>query len=157
MHVITKENNKEASEAIRDILMMFVDMAEATAGFGHSSDVYVRFDRLKFLDAQDDGEAVYVDLDLLRTGSAIATLCFFYDLWCEERHLSGSHTERYEQAIKDGRLSSFPDIEAVVRVAISRNYIPLDDNWFEEAVAPIYRKHVLEYVRYLSERGRAAT
>lgn len=157
MHVITKDNYKEASEAIRDILMMYVDMAEATSGFGHSCDVYVRFDRLKFLDAIDDSEAVYVDLDLLRAGSAIAVLCFFYDLWCEEHRLSGSHTVRYEQAIKDGRLRSFPDIEAVVRDAIGRNYIPLDDNWFDEAVAPIYRKYVLGYFQSLAKQDRATT
>ncbi|WP_340588649.1 hypothetical protein [Erythrobacter alti] len=157
MHVLTKDNYGEATEAIRDILMMYVDMADAYAGFGHSSDVYVRFDRVKFLDAQDDGKAVYVDLELLRAGSAIAILCFFYNLWCEEHSLSGSHTERYEAAIMQGRLSSFPDIESVVREAISRKYIPLDDNWFEEAVAPIYRNHVLRYFKSLAQRDRTAT
>jgi len=157
MHVITKENYKDASEAIRDVLMMYVDMAEATSGFGHSCDVYVRFDRLKFLDAQDDGEAVYVDLDLLRAGSAIAVLGFLYDLWSEEHRLSGSHTARYEQAIRDGRLSSFPDIEVVVREAISRDYILLADNWFDEAVAPIYRKYVLGYFQSLAQQDRATT
>jgi hypothetical protein len=156
VHLITNDNHEEAADALRDILMMYVDMAAGYAGFGHASDVYVRFDRLKFVDAEDDGKAAYVDLKLLRAGSAVAIMCFFYDLWCEDQHLSGPHVRRYEEALEQGRLRSFPDIEQVLREAISRRYIPFEDDWFEEAVSPIYRKHVLGYFQSLAQRDRSA-
>ena len=156
MHVITKDNYNEATDAVRDILMMYVDMANSYAGFGHASDVYIRFDRLKFVDARDDGNAAYVDLELLRAGSAIAILCFFYDLWCEEQRLSGPHTKQYEEAIKLGRLEAFNDIEKVLKEAVRREYVALEDGWFETAVAPIYRKYVQGYFKALGKNDRSS-
>lgn len=156
MHLITKDNCEEAADAIRDILMMYVDMAVNYEGFGHSSDCYIRFDRLKFVDAKDDGNAFYVDLDLLRAGSAIATLCFFYDLWCEEHSLSGAHTKQYEEAIMQGRLRAFSDIEDVLKEAVRREFVALEDDWFEAAVAPIYRKYVQGYFKALGEKDRSS-
>ena len=150
MHVITSENYGEALDAVRDILVTYVAMVDDYCGFGHASDFGVRFDPLRFLDAETDAKAYYVDLDLLRAGAAIAILCTFYDLWCEEQHLRGHpRSERYEAALNGGRLQRFPDIEAVVREAIKRNSMPLDDPWFEDAVKPIYRKYVLGYFQRL--------
>lgn len=138
--------------------MMYVDMAGSYAGFGHASDTYVRFDPLRFIDAEveDDGY-YYVDLELLRSGSAVAILCAFYDLWCEEQPLADhGRILNYQSAVETGRLGRFPDIEAVVRQAIARNVMPLDDPWFEEAVVPIYRKYVLAYFRELGISDRSA-
>jgi hypothetical protein len=155
MHTITRENYEEAQEATRDILMMFVDMAESYLGFGHAVDIAVRFDPLKFVDAERAPEVVWVDIDLLRSGSAVAVLASLYDLWCEFEAVDVPHRgSRQKQAIEAGRLHHFPDIEAVAREALRRDRMPLEDPWFDEAVRPIYRKHVLGYFRRLSEMDR---
>lgn len=158
MHIITQENYGDAADAVRDILMMYVDLADGYQGFGHASDVHIRFDPLKFIDADVDGEPVYyVDLDLVRAGSAVAILCAFYDLWCEEQPLAEHHrTIRYQAAVNQGRLSAFPDIEAIVREAIVRNEMSLNDPWFEDAVVPIYRKYVLGLFRRLAASDRTS-
>ena len=156
MHLITSENYLEAAEAIRDILMMYVDMADGYHGFGHASDVHIRFDPLRFIDAQTDNEAYYIDLDLLRSGSAIVILCVYYDLWAEEQFVHGHpRNVRYQSALDDGRLSAFPDIEAVIREALGRGEMSIDDPWFDEAVAPIYRKYVRGFFRRLAEADRS--
>ena len=156
MHVISSENYREAEEAVRDILMLYVDLADATAGSGHAADVHIRFDPLRFVDARGDGTRNhYVDLDLLRAGSAIAVVCAIYDLWCEEQHLQGNPLViRYEAALDGGRLSAFPDIEELLRTAFARAYLPLEDPWIEEAVGPIYRKYVLGFFRRLASADR---
>ena len=157
MHIITHENYADAVDAVRDILMMYVDLADDYEGFGHASDVYVRFDPLKFVDAAVDGEPYhYVDMDLLRSGSAIAILCAFYDLWCEEQSLGGHPlTAKYQTALDAGRLSAFPDIEAVIREAVERSEMALDDPWFDDAVLPVYRKYVLGLFQRLAVSDRS--
>lgn len=155
MHTVTLENHEEAQEATRDILKMFVDMAESYSGFGHLVDIALRFDPLKFVDAEVAPEVAWVDIDLLRSGSAVAVLASLYDLWCEFEAVDVPHRgSRQKQAIEAGRLHHFPDIEAVAREALRRNRMPLEDPWFEEVVQPIYRKHVLGYFRRLSELDR---
>jgi len=156
MHVVGSQNYPEALDAIRDILMLYVDLADSTQGFGHNADTYVRFDRLKFVDAQVESDGYhYVDLELLRAGSAIAIVCVFYDLWCEDQPLSGHPaSERYEVAIAGGRLSHFPDIEAVLRDALNRKYLAIDDPWFEHALNPIYRKYVCGFFERLAQGDR---
>lgn len=155
MHTITRENYEEAQEATRDILTMFVEMAESYSGFGHAVDIAVRFDPLKFVDAERAPEVVWVDIDLLRSGSAVAVLASLYDLWCEFEAVDVPHRgSRQKQAIEAGRLHHFPDIEAVAREALRRDRMPLEDPWFDEAVRLIYRKHVLGYFRRLSEMDR---
>jgi hypothetical protein len=158
MHVIGKHNYEEALDAVRDILMTYVDLADATAGFGHNANVYVRFDPLKFVDAMVEDEGVYfVDLDLLRAGSAIVILCAFYNVWIEEQELDGHPlTREFQAAVGEGRLARFPDIEGVITEAIRRNGAPLEDQWIEEAVAPIYRKYVLGFFAKLATEDRSA-
>ena len=156
MHLITSENYLEAAEAIRDILMMYVEMADGYGGFGHASDVHIRFDPLRFINAETDDKAYYIDLDLLRSGSAIAILCTYYDLWAEEDRVYGHPgNERYQSALDDGRFSAFPDIEAVIREALSRGEIPANDPWFDEAVVPIYRKYVRGFFQRLASADRS--
>jgi hypothetical protein len=158
MHVINRDNHEEAADAIRDILMLYVDMADGTAAFGHAASVFIRFDPLKFVDAEvvDDGYS-YVDLDLLRAGSAVAILCNLYDLWCEEQSLSGNtYSKRIQLALAEGRLARMPDIEAVLREAILRDEMPVEDPWLEQAVVPIYRKYVLGFFSRLATSDRYA-
>jgi len=157
MHIIGIQNYQKAEDAVRDILMMYVDLADATAGFGHNADVYVRFDPLKFVDAEaDDGGSSYVDLELLRSGSAIAILCAFYDAWIEEQKLEGHPlTKRFQDAIEAGRLNRFPDIEGVILEAIRRNCAPIEDQWMDDAVRPIYRKYVIGYFARLARQDRS--
>jgi hypothetical protein len=155
MHVLTSQNYEEAAAAVRDILMLYVDLADSYHGFGHGSDVHVRFDPFKFVDAQSDGEGHYVDLDLLRAGCAVAMVCALYDLWCEDQPLRGhGYADRLEAALNAGRLTAFPDIEAMLREAMSRGRMTMDDPWFEDAVAPIYRKHVLGFFRRTASLDR---
>lgn len=156
MHLITSENYLEAAEAIRDILMMYVEMADGYGRFGHASDVHIRFDPLRFINAETDDKAYYIDLDLLRSGSAIAILCTYYDLWAEEdRVYSHPGNKRYQSALDGGRFSAFPDIEAVIREALSRDEIPANDPWFDEAVVPIYRKYVRGFFQRLASADRS--
>lgn len=157
MHLVTSDNYQEAEDAVRDILMMYVDMAHAYEGFGHASDCYIHFDRLKFVDAKDDGKAAYVDMDLLRAGSAIAILCVFYDFWCEEQQMLNPHTKGYEAAITQGRLGAFSDIENVLKEVIGRKFVSHEDEWFEGAVAPIYRKYVQGYFKALGQKDRLSS
>lgn len=158
MHLITSDNYEEALDAVRDVLLMYEEMASDYEGFGHASDVYVRFDPLKFIDAETDEKAYYVNVDLLQSGSAVAILCAFYDLWCEEQGLSNHPlTKHYQDALESGRLRQFPDIEEVIRAAIARDVMPLEDGWFDEAVLPIYRKYVLGLFARLASSDRAKT
>ncbi|MFZ5720138.1 MAG: hypothetical protein ACOY5Y_11820 [Pseudomonadota bacterium] len=153
-HTITSENYGEAVDAIRDILLLYVDMAESYSGFGHASDANLRFDPLMFVDAQlitPAGYSPLVDLNFLRTGSAIAILCALYDEWCEFEAVSGG---RFKEAIEAGRLQFAPDVECVAREAIRRGGMPLEDPWFDEAVEPIYQKHVVGYFEALSRMHR---
>lgn len=154
MHTITTENYGEALEAVRDILLMYVDMAESYQGFGHAVDAAIRFDPLRFVDAEVGEQGYLVDLELLRAGSAIAVLCYLYDAWAEEQSIAGPHTERYQRALTLGKLRHVPDIEAVAVEALRRDKMSLNDSWFADAVAPIYRKYVLGYFRRLAESGR---
>ena len=121
MHTVTEDNYEEAQDAIRDILMMFVGMAEATSGFSHAVDVHIRFDPLKFVDAEVD--VVWVDVDLLRSGSALAILTYFDDMWCEFDAVDVSdpagNDHRYKVVVGTGRLRHLPDVEAVMREALS--------------------------------------
>jgi hypothetical protein len=157
MHIITGDNYEAATDAVRDILLMYEEMASDYEGFGHAADVYVRFDPLMFVDAEIDGKAYYIDLDLLRSGSAVAILCAFYDLWCEEQGLANHpRTKRYQAALEAGRLRRFPDIESVIRAAIERDVMILEDCWFDEAVVPIYRKYVLALFARLAAVDRTA-
>jgi hypothetical protein len=153
-HTITDENRPEAIDAIRNILLLYVDMAESYGGFGHAVDADVRFDPLRFVDAVLDtppGRAPLVDLDLLRGGSAVAILCFLYDEWCEFETVTGG---RYREAILSGRLSATPDIEQVARTALARGDMALEDPWFDAALGPIYRKYVARYFAELGGRRR---
>jgi hypothetical protein len=158
MHIINAANYEEAADAVRDILMTYVDLVDATRGFGHNADVYVRFDPLKFIDAEvEDTGRYYVDLELLRSGSAVAILCAFYNLWTEEQELDGHpDTKRFQVAVEEGRLSRFPDIESVIAEAIRRNCATIEDLWIDHAVAPIYRKHVLGFFARLAQQDRSA-
>ncbi|MFP1133358.1 hypothetical protein [Asticcacaulis sp. W401b] len=155
-HVINTENYTDALDAIRDILLLYVDMAESYSGFGHASDVNVTFDPLKYVDAELDtpsGYAPLIDLDFLRNGSAVLILCRLYDEWCEHDEVRGL---LYKDAIEGGRLRFTPDVEAVTKEALRRGHIPLEDPWFDEAVEPIYQRYVVNYFERLSRMHRRA-
>jgi len=155
MHTITMSNYEEALGAIRDILLMYFDMAESYEGFGHNGDVAIRFDPLQFIDAETDEKAHYVDLNLLHAGCAMAVLFQYYNCWGEEQGLAGNtYLAKYQTALDKGRLGQFPDIEEVIRAAVARDPMPLDDPWFDEAVAPIYRKYVIGLFARLAAADR---
>lgn len=152
MEIITPDNVPEAEAAIREILLLYVNMAEGYSGFGHAVDYNVRLDPLRFVDAEMDtrGGGALADLDLLRTGSAIAALCFLYDWWAEEQEVDNPQTQDIKKALAEGRFRHLPDIEAVIAEAFRRDLMPLDDPWFDDAVVPIYRRHVIGFFKRLS-------
>lgn len=155
MHVITEANYSDATDAVRDVLLLFADLAESYAGFGHASDVYIRFDPMQYVDAVSDGKAYYVNLALLRSGAAVAVVCAVYDLWLEGQSLaSNAYGKRVMAALDNGQFRAFEDIEQILRLAFERDSIELTDPWFEQAVIPIYRTYVLDYFRRLASADR---
>lgn len=129
-------------------------MAQSYAGFGHAVDINLRFDPLTYVDAElatTPGHAPMLDIDLLRTGSAVAILCALYDEWCEFETVEGS---RFRSAVDEGRLRFAPDVEAVAREALARGPMPLEDAWFEQAVEPIYQRRVVGLFADLAGRRR---
>lgn len=157
-YVVTPDNYVQAQNAIRDILLMYVGLAEDGC-FTHAADHPVRFDRLAFVDAEMDcqGYAPLVDLDLLRTGSAIAALCFTYDLWCEFEAVDIEAGRGIRQALAQDRFRFVPDVEGVLREALERNEMTLEDPWFDEAVRPIHQRHVVGYFTRLAGGGDPAS
>lgn len=151
---ITSDNLEEAMDALKDILLLYVNMAVSYSDFGHATDVNVRFDPLRFVDAElttPPGYAPLIDMDRLRTGSAIAILCSLFDEWCEFETVAGL---RFNEAIRAGRLRFVPDVERVAREALQRGDMRLDDSWFDEAVEPIYQRHLVGYFEALSKMHR---
>lgn len=141
MHIVTADNADELYDAYRDTAMMFADIAEQ-GGRLTDANVWVRFDPLKFVDARHDGKFNYGDLDLARTGAALAILCDFYDRWEEERPLEDEHTAPFIDAIRAGRLSSFDDIVSTILEASRRENAGTLNPWFNDAIRPIYRRYV---------------
>ena len=155
MQVITPENRHEALGALREILLLYVSLAE-NLGFGDSVDADIRLDPLFYVDAEmnNRGYAPLLDLDLLRTGSAIAALCILYDSWSGEWPVDNRLTQGIKQALIEMRFRHVPDVQAVMVEAFRRNEMPLDDLWFDDAVAPIYQRHVRGFFERLSKRDR---
>jgi hypothetical protein len=149
MHIITSENSDEFYEASRDVLAMFVQIAEE-GGRLTDANVWIRFDPLKFVDAMDDGKLNYGNIDLVRKGSAIAILCDFYDRWEEECPLVDPITAHFVLAIREGKLSAFADIADTVTEALNREKTNTLSPWLNQAVRPIYQKYVKSYFASLA-------
>ncbi|WP_415831191.1 hypothetical protein [Deinococcus frigens] len=125
MHVITLYNYEEARQALRDILFLYVDLAEGYGGFGHGVDTGT-FDPFRFIDADVDVAPEYaspVDLDLLRQGSAVAILCSLYNMWSEFDDVNSTSTwsERLHTAIAQARFEYCPDIAQLLVETFERN------------------------------------
>lgn len=149
MHVITNENADELYDAARDVVMMFVDIAEE-GGRPSDSTIWIRFDPLKFVDAREDGRFNYGDVELVRTGAALAMLCDFYDNWEEGLALLDERTKRFAAAVREGRLAKFPDIANVVTEALAREVSGTLGPWFNDAVRSIYHRYVKSYFARLA-------
>ena len=104
---------------------MYVGLAEDGC-FTHAADHPVKFDRLAFVDAEMDCEGCAPLVDLLRAGSAIAALCFTYDLWCEFEAIDIEAGRGTRQALAQGRFRFVPDTEGVLREALERNEMTLE-------------------------------
>lgn len=152
-HLITRDNIEEASHALAQVLLLFVDMAESYSGFGHAADASVRLDALKFVDAQlesYEGYAPLLDLQLLRSGSGLAILCSLYDDCVEE----AGQPRRFADEVKAGKLRHIPDIESAA-LAIIENFPDWSENpALDEVVEPIYHKYVVGYFERLSRMHR---
>lgn len=155
MHLITQENYPEAGDAVRDILMMYVELA-GDQFFIHNVDVHIRFDPLKFVDARPDTTKVYyVDLDLLQAGSALAIVALFHSFWEEENGVyAGARTEEFKQAIHGGRLAHLPDIEAVLLEFLKGEHADMNDPWFDDATKALIKTRVNPFFRELIPNER---
>jgi len=158
MHVITLGNYQEAHHALRDILYLYVDLAESYNGFGHGIDTGT-FDPFQFIDAEVDVPPNYaspVDLDLLRHGSAIALLCGLYDLWneLESVNVDLPWVARLRTALAQYRFAHSPEIERVMLETFERN-LTFDDPWLDEQLQPIYEKYVADYFARLAACRRS--
>ena len=80
--IINNETMYEAHDTIREIVMLYVGLAEE-GRFMHNLDAEGRLDCLRFIDAEADSKAYWCDMELLRTGSAIAPLCILVTRWEE--------------------------------------------------------------------------
>ena len=103
MHVVNQENSRGAVDAVRDILVMYVNVAE-DGRINHNADWPIRFDPLMYVDAVQDSERTYyVDMDLLRAGSALAMVARYFSAWSEEQGVHAwEDTERYAAAVAAG-------------------------------------------------------
>ncbi|MEF2279541.1 hypothetical protein V3W47_14690 [Deinococcus sp. YIM 134068] len=147
---VTWHNTEETHATIRDILFMYVEMAES-GGFFHNIDTG-SFDALRFVDAELDvgpHHAPPVDLDLLRMGSAINLLCRLNDCWVEHDTIELPENDFFREAVRDGKFLHLPDIEVLLVETFSRSSSELE-GWLDEQLRFIYERHVLAYFARLS-------
>lgn len=153
MRTLTLHDYREASQALRDILFLYVEMAESYAGFGHAVDRGT-FDPYQYLDAEADPSfksSFSVDIDVLRQGAVIAILCRLYDIWCDVEDLNDASTSAIRVALAHGRFWRFPEVDQLLTEAFERNP-PFEDPWLDETLKPIYRTYVAEYFSTLGSR-----
>lgn len=152
MHVVNQENYWTAVDAVRDILVMYVNVAE-DGRIIHNADWAIRFDPLMYIDAvQDTERTYYLDMDLLRAGSALAMVVRYFSAWSEEQRVHAwSDTERYAEAVAARRLAHLPDVEAVLVEHLSGRHAAADDPWFDDVTPALCETHVRRYFRRLAE------
>jgi len=158
MHVVTQENSRGAVDAVRDILLMYVNVAED--GFiAHNADWPIRFDPLMYVDAvQDHAQTFYVDMDLLRAGSALAMVARYFSAWSEALGVHAwKDTERYAAAVAAGRLAHLPGIEAVLVEHLSGRHAAPDDPWFDQVTPALCETCVRRYFRRLGDPAPASS
>ncbi len=151
MHVVNQENSAAAVDAVRDILVMYAELAEDGRVI-HNADWPIRFDPLMYVDAvQDSDRTYYVDMDLLRAGSALAMVVRYFSAWSEEQGVHAwTDTERYAEAVAAGRLAHLPDVEAVLVEHLSGRHAAADDPWFDAMTPALCETYVRTYFRRLA-------
>ena len=149
--IINNEFMYEAHDAVREIVMLYVGLAEE-GRFMHNIDAEGRFDCLRFVDAEADPKAYWCDMELLRTGSAIAFLCILVTRW-EEMDGPGQLylPPEYRGAVEQGRLHHTPDVEALIRSVLERDEVDRDEPWLREGLDAVLRTHVRGFFRRLAD------
>lgn len=152
MHIVNQENMQGAVDAVRDVLVMYAEVA----GEGcilHNADWAIRFDPLMYVDAvQDTEQTYYVDMDLLRAGSALAMVARYFSAWSEEQGVHAwKDTERFAEAVAAGRLAHLPDIEAVLVEHLSGRHAAPDDPWLDQVTPALCETYVRSYFRRLAD------
>ncbi len=148
---ITGDNYQLAYDAIRDILFMYVDMAESYKGFGHNIDTGC-FSPLEFVDApiyEPKDSTFGIDISLLQSGSAIALLCDLSDVWDEFGTLdvtSHSSILKTKGAYEIGRFSHLSQIQQAFSLGFG-----LDEEAFREQLSVVYRTYVCSYFSDLAK------
>ena len=149
--IIDKEDFDEVTDAIRDILMLCYELAHE-GRFAHGIDAEGRLDCLRFVDAEAASGTHRFDVELLRTGSAIALPCILVTRWEDMEEPGAFHLEpRYREAVGQGRLHHTPDVEALIRSVLDREKVGPDEPWLREGLDAVLRTHVCGFVRRLAD------
>ena len=149
--IINKETMDEARDAIREIVMLYVGLADE-GRFMHNSDAEGRLDCLRFIDAEADPKAYWCDMELLRTGSAIALLAILVTRWEEMDGPEQLYLEpKYRAAVEQGRLHHTPDVETLIRAALERDELDQDEPWLRQGLDVVLRTHVRGFFRRLAD------
>ena len=149
--IIDNDTYNEATDAIRDILLLYIELANE-GRFMHNLDWSIRFDCLRFVDAEATPGSCWCDMELLRTGSSIALLCILVNCWEEMDEPGLLHLQpRHREAVEQGRLRHVPAVEAVVQTVLERGTIDLDKQWLRDDLEAIRPTHVIGFFRPLIE------
>ncbi len=149
--IINNDTVDEARNAISEIVMLYVELADE-GRFMHNIDAEGRLDCLRFVDAEADPKSYWCDMELLRTGSAIALLCILVTNWEEMDKPGPLYLQpEYRAAVEQGRLRHTPDVEVLIRSVLDRDEIDVNEPWLREGLASILRTHVRGFFRRLAD------
>lgn len=142
------QDRSTLDDAIRHILFMYRDMAESYDGFGHNIDTGLgRFDAPAILDLPDDADLPSSELELLRTGAAIALLCDLSDAWDEEGDASGTHLRLITArlVLQSGGFGQYPEIAKAFELGFGK-----DETAFRQQLSVVYARYVRGYFARLA-------
>ncbi len=148
---ITTDNYHEATDAIRDILYMYVDLVESYEGFGHNIETG-NYKALDFIDArviEPEGYTFAIDETLLFPGAAISLLCSLSDAWDEYETWDVKHwplMHEIRQAYEANRFSHMPDIEKAIELGFGNS-----EDKFREQLKVVYKVHVCSYFERIAK------
>lgn len=148
---ITSENYQEADDAIRDILFMYVDLAESYKGFGHNIN-RGKFKALDFIDVrvvEPDGYTFAIDETILYPGSAISLQSELSDVWDEYQTWDVKNwplINEIKQAYEANWFSHMPDIEKAIQLGFEKN-----EDEFRRQLKLVYETHVCSYFNKLAK------
>ena len=148
---ITTDNYHEATDAIRDILYMYVDLVESYEGFGHNIE-RGKFKALDFIDArviEPEGYTFAIDESLLFPGAAISLLCDLSDAWDEYETWDVENwpiINEIKLAYESSRFSHMPEVDKAIGLGFGNS-----EEEFRDQLKVVYKVHVCGYFEKLTK------